>query len=438
MLYHNTKFKFALAEGAPASIQGGIIAASAMPGGQLVRRVRAGFRRYPYLQHRLFDPQLYLCGLDKYVARKAVINLATHAWFTPSSKVPDYDSDQHGSIKNYKAEHESALLDEWIGEAPSTPADIERAVRACVTYQLELGCEGIILPSPMTTIAAMDYQCETEWLDIGAAVCREMRVPVPVYASIALSDGVLRGVNPFISPLINTITNQVASRDELAGAYVVVAQTADTGYVCNSRDVLLSLLVISDDLVRGAGRKVLVNYMGTFGAVLSAAGTGIWSTGYYRSQRRLVLSDYEENMALAQPRFFSFGLTGDIGLEKHLPIAYAKGIGRKLTEPVTAASTPLIAALEAGTYPMSTPQWEYRSNNLTAATAHYLSLNDTIARAFDSLDPAKRVDFIRRWLFRAAGWASELAASGMRPPVTDSLHQPVWLSAYDDWLAGRQ
>jgi len=63
-------------------LQGGIIVAAAMPGDQLVRRVRAGFRQYPYLQHRLFDAQLYLCGLDKNTSERVVVNLATQPWFT--------------------------------------------------------------------------------------------------------------------------------------------------------------------------------------------------------------------------------------------------------------------------------------------------------------------------------------------------------------------
>ena len=74
MFYYNAKYAFALPGQAPAAIAGGIIAASAMPAGQLVRR---DFRKYPYLQHRLFDPQMYLSSLDPNVARKSVVNLAS-------------------------------------------------------------------------------------------------------------------------------------------------------------------------------------------------------------------------------------------------------------------------------------------------------------------------------------------------------------------------
>ncbi len=435
MFYHNTKFRFALAEGSPP-LQGGIIAASAMPGDQLVRRVRAGFRQYPYLQHRLFDPQLYLCGLDKHIAGKTVVNLATQPWFT-SRKVPAYDSGEHGTIKNYKETYANALLESWTGEPFETEDAIQTGVRACIQYQLDLGCEGIILPSPLTTVASRSYEEETRWLDIGVSVVRELRLSLPIYATVALSDGVLRGVNALRNPLINTITDQIASRDELAGAYVVVEQTTESGYACNSKDVLLALLVISDDLSRGAGRRVIVNYIGTFGAVMSGAGTVIWASGYYRSQRRLRLTDYEESMGLAQPRLFSLGLVGDVGLEEDLPVAFAKGFGARLLKPTSDQSVPLLQALTAGTYPLSTPQWAYRSNNLTAATAHYLSINDRIANSLDTFELPRRREFVLRWLKNAASLAEQLSDLKMRPPITDSGHQSVWLSAFSDWVEAR-
>jgi hypothetical protein len=300
-----------------------------------------------------------------------------------------------------------------------------------------LGCEGIILPSPMTTVTSHQYEVETKWLDIGAAVCRELRVSVPVYASVALADNVLRGVNPFKNPLLNIITSQIASRDEIAGAYFVVEQTAETGYSCTSRDVLAGMLVMADDLTRGAGRRVIANYIGTFGAVMSAAGTSIWASGYYRSQRRLRLSDYEENIGSARPRYFSFGFAGDVGLEKNLADAYSRGLGRRLLDPLTELSKPLDRALAAGTYPATVPQWAYTPNNLTAATAHYLTVNDGIARTLDVLDGERRIEQVHRWLKRATLLASDLAALGMKPPQTDSTHQAAWLGAYEDWLNGR-
>jgi len=436
MLYYNTKFKFALPEGAPENLGGGIIAASAMPSGQLVRRIRAGFRKNPYLQHRLFDPQLYLAGLDKLVAPGTVANLATQPWFGKHD-VPVYDSETHGTMKAYKDAHEQALLDSWRRTAPTTDDEIGDAVRACVKYQLDLGCEGILLPAPLTTTAEDAYQTETRWLDIGSTICLELRVAVPVYATVAISDTVLRNVNPFKNALLSTITSQIAARAEIAGAYVVLEQTVDSGYACTARDVLAGLLVLADDLTRGAGKRVVVNYVGSFGVVMSAVGATIWTTGYYRSQRRLRFADHEEVMALAQPRFFSFRLAGDVGLHSDLATAFSAGLGKKLLLPTTPGSEHLYQALADGTYPASVPQWEHRSNNLTAASAHYLIANNKMAMTLDSLDENERIDVVRRWLGRAADIAAELKAMGMHPPTTDCEHQAVWLAALDDWLAGR-
>src|SRR3954451_22250329 len=97
MFYHNTRYKFALADGSPDGIAGGIILASAMPCGQLLRR---DMRKHSFLQHRVFDPQLYLSGLDPRIAQGPVVNLASWPWFGVA--VPTYDSRHHGSIKNWK------------------------------------------------------------------------------------------------------------------------------------------------------------------------------------------------------------------------------------------------------------------------------------------------------------------------------------------------
>jgi hypothetical protein len=437
LFYYNTKFQFALPDQSPTDFGGGVIAASAMPAGQLTRRVRAGFKKYPYLKHRLFDPQLYLAGLDKNIAPKTVSKLATQPWFG-RHEVPEYDSKEHGSLKGYKDTFQKDLLKTWRGKAVSTDRAIERAVRDCVEYQIELGCEGVILPSPLAGVESFAYETETRWLDAGVDIVKEMRLSIPVYATVAISDATLRGVDGFQNPLLASIAGQIATRRELAGAYIVVEQSTDSGYACTARDVTTGLLVLSDDLARGAGKQVLVNYMGTFGAVMAAAGTSIWTSGYFRSQRRFRLADYEENTARAMPRYFSYAMAGDIGLEKHLPSAFAQDPGKRLFDPLNELNEPLFRALSAKKYPGSVPQWEYRTSNLAAASAHYLTVHSRLAAEIDALSLDKRLDFIRRWLRRAANIATGLAGDGMRPPYTDSTHQAVWLASLDDWASRRE
>ena len=177
MFYYNAKYAFALPGQAPAAIAGGIIAASAMPAGQLVRR---DFRKYPYLQHRLFDPQLYLSSLDPNVATKSVVNLASWPWFCPGA-VPEDDSDRHTSVKNWKDLHADALLRSWPNCVPNDPQRIGAAAKAAVKTQLQLGCEMIILPGPLTTIATQQYATETTWIDAGLEACKALKEGIPIW-----------------------------------------------------------------------------------------------------------------------------------------------------------------------------------------------------------------------------------------------------------------
>ena len=432
MFYHNTKFKFALAEGSPSTIPGGIIAAHAMPAGQLLRRVRKDMRKNAYLQHRLFDPQMYLATLDANIARRPVVNLASHQWFA-AHDVPEYDSDQHGTMKQWKDDHEDALVSTWRRSPPSDAISIAAATEAAIRYQVDLGCEAIILPSPLTTIAAAGYEAEVAWMNAGLDACRELRVSIPIYATIALSDTVLRGVDPLRHPLLHMITSQIAARDNLAGAYVVMEQTSEDGYACSTRETLLSLLLIVDDLARGAGKQSIVNYAGMFGAITKAVGAHVWSVGYYLSQRRLKLADFDERTGFAYPRFFSAKLNGDIGLESHLPAAVSSGFGdRLLTD--TAASRPLRAALESGSYPAAVPQWTYRPGNITAAAAHFNEVACKVGTALHSLSRVEKIELTNRRLRESVALVDQLRGIGIeRSSSTDLLHQRVWLQVFEEW-----
>ena len=425
MFYYNAKYKFALPGQSPSGIAGGIIATSAMPAGQLLRR---NFRAHAYLQHRLFDPQLYLSSLDPNVAAKSVVNLASWPWFCPGV-VPDYDSDTHTSVKNWKDMHGDALLRSWPNCMPSDPQQIADAARAAVKTQLELGCEMIILPVPLTTIATRQFATETQWIDAGIEACRALKVRIPVLATVAISDTVLRGVEPAQNPLLHAISNQLSARPELAGAYILPEMASENGYVCTSRDTLLSLLLLTDDLVRGAGKTALVNYVGTFGTVASAVGASIWASGYYRSQRRLKLADFEDQIARAMPRYQSLRLAGDIGLQEDIERAYAQYGDRLLTD--TKDGLTLTRALASGTYPPA--EWEYAQSNITAAAGHY----NEVAYKFGQLatqTPERRIDTVQRWLEGSVQWVGKLQQIGVTASAqTELTHQAVWLNAFEGW-----
>jgi len=425
MFYYNAKYTFALPGQAPTAIAGGIISAAAMPAGQLLRR---DFRKFSYLQHRLFDPQVYLSTLDPHVAASTVVNLATWPWFCPGA-VPEYDSDTHTSLKNWKDTYGGTLLQSWPGCAHTDPQTIGEACRAAIRTQLELGCEMVILPGPLTSLATQHFVSETEWIDAGIEACKALKVSQPVLATVAISDSVLRGVDPTQNPLLHTISNQVSARPELAGVYLLPEMASENGYVCTSRDTLLSMLLLIDDFVRGAGKRVVMNYVGTFGAVTSAAGASVWSSGYYRGQRRLRLADFEDQIGRAMPRYHSPKLAGDIGLEHDIEEAYKQYGDRLLIDTKDGAT--LTRALASGTYPPA--EWEYAQSNVTAASGHYVE----VAYRFGQLatqSPDKRIETVQRWLEGAVHWVGNLQKIGIAGSAqTELTHQAVWLDAFANW-----
>jgi hypothetical protein len=426
MYYHNTKYRFALPDGSPDGISGAIILASSMGQGQLLRR---DMRKHPYLQHRLFDPQLYLATLDPLSARKSVCDLATWPWLGDPT-ISQYDSTTDGTMKDWREAHQDELLQRWPGAVPSEDADIRAAVRSAIVVQLDLGCEAIILPAPLATVHAENFEREAHWIDIGIEIAAEMRTSLPLLASVALSDHLLRGIEPAQNKLLHTIANQIASRGELTGAYIVIEQASENGYVCTSKDVLLGLLILIDDLTRGAGKRVLVNYMGSFGPICLAAGAAVFSTGYYLSQRRLKLSDFEDKEGRAYPRYMSARLLGDIGVDNDLRTAF-QAVGEAILTD-TPASSILNQAIRAGVRSNQVPEWAYKQTNITAAAAHYNWIMFEMGRQLPTSSAASRLEIVHRWLEGATRLSRQISDAGAAH--SDIQHQQIWFAAFDKWL----
>lgn len=436
MFYHNTRYAFKLADQSPDTIAGGIVAASALTRPQLMQRARKTVKQHPYLQHRLFDPQLYLADIDAQVASGAVVNLGTYPWFR-CAPAEFKSSQQEGGVAQWKAEQSAQLIAAWPRAAATEAVEIADCVRASIELQQTFGCEAIILPSPMTRVPG-SYAAESAWIDAGLEACRSLRVAVPVYATIAIADTALRQQRPGHSQFLQTVSAQVAARPGLAGAYIVLAQETEDGYCCKVPDTLLSLLLLTDDLVRGAGREVIVNYMGTFGAVARAAGAKIWATGYYRSQRRLRSSDMDDTTGRQFPRYYSTPLLGDIGVEDELDLVAAQATAGDRALVDTPPSEQLNKVLRAGGHVADVAEWQYRQGNFWAAAAHYNTLMHQLGTKLESVAPDRRVDVIHKVLTHAERVAEHvkdaITANGRRSPgPTETSHQAIWQRVFEQW-----
>ena len=153
------------------------------------------------------------------------------------------------------------------------------------------------------------------------------------------------------------------------------------------------------------------------------------ASGYYRSQRRLKLADFEDQIARAMPRYHSLRLAGDIGLQEDIERAYAQYGDRILID--TKDGLTLTRALASGTYPP--PEWEYTQSNITAAGGHYTEIAYRLGQ-LATQSPEKRIETVQRWLEGAVLWVGNLQKIGVTGSAqTELTHQAVWLNAFKGW-----
>lgn len=411
MFYYNVKYTFPLQPHSPEIGTGGVIAASAMVSPQLAKRRM----KEMYLQQRLFDPQLYLGGLDAATCGGAVLKLATYPWF--GLGVPDFNhkkskgkpADKLGEWKKAAAPD---LLKQWAEKPAPSAALIQTAATEAVRFQDALGCQAIILPSPLTQ-GVGDYQLETLWLDAGIEAARALRVTKPLFATVAFTDVLVRDVPG-------------GKRHDIVN---IAAE--------HPKDTAGAILRLVDALVGGGGKRVLVGYAGSFGAIARAAGAEGWVSGFYLTQRRLQLAGFEEKKGAAMPRYYSPTLLGDIGLEEDIAAVASTPLFKQLSFDSRPAD-PLHAALANGKTPADVPEWVFGKSILAAAKGHYNLCQVALDKAVEILGPVQRVAHVKRQLTAAAELAGRLKAAGLESGrYTDLNHQTGWLEAFELWEKSR-
>lgn len=355
--------------------------------------------------------------------------LASYPWFH-GHDIPQYDSGEYRNPTTWKKQHASDLLSRWTRTVPTSSIAIRNAAHGAVKLQASIGCCGILLPVPLTTIADQSFERELEWIDAGIEAVADLKINLPLYATVAIAEAALYNVPPLQNSLIHTISNQISSRSELAGAYIVFEQSEPGSYVWTAYDPLLCLMILTDDLCRGSKKDVIVNYLGSFGAVATAAGASAWASGFNQSQRRFSL---RATQGRARPRFYSLSLAGDIGVEQDLKRVQDRGLSGRLLTP-TAADRLLLQALSSGQTPEAVPEWQYRIGNTAASKKHYIEAITRLGHHLGHLSSTERIAEVQDWLNQAQRMAFELANSGFSPSgPTDIVHQQVWLKVYESW-----
>jgi hypothetical protein len=402
-----------------------------------------GFRKVRYRSRLLLDPQIYLIQLDPVRCETCCARLATYDWF-PKGDLNSKRTGRSAAPKKWIDKSKKIVKDYWTGELP-TGDDIDVAQRSVATANLTIGCEAVILAAPLTVNPNSDFRVEIEWLDRGilAARAAAFTIPLPIIATVALSDRVLTGIDPFDNALIETIVDQVSTR-AIDGVYIVLESSTVTAYYLADRDAVGALMRLVDAFKRAGIRRVIVNYATVAGLLAVVAGADTLCTGWYRSERRLrfdELPDVESEGGIAFPAYYSHPLASEIQVGDDL-MKIAKAGKLEDIADETKFSEGLLRALRSGKKPGDVPQWEYRAGNHTVARGHFYS---AIGREVDVLQPLgqeQRYNYAQKWLDRAARLADELAQLSEAPhdrlnARTELTHQRGWKTAFEKFVKNR-
>lgn len=424
--FASARFKMKLPPGV-TGVAGGLIMPAALPLHTLVRRPLD--KQFPHLRRRLLDPQIYLAGLPAASCRKACVNLASYGWF--SAPQPAFSSGKHTQAE-WRARAAAKIHTTWQHAAPTTAADIKEAIRRSLDVQIQLGCEALILPSPLTVELSTDYAVELTWLDKGLAEASALSSDLPRIATVAISDTCLRPVDPWANSLLEIIVDQLTAR-EIQGAYIVLELANESGYYCTHPNTAGSLLRLVNSLSQTQRRRVLVAFSGILGLLAAAVGAEIWSTGWYRGERRLRLADFEDQSGRAYPSFYSHPLASELHLESDLDRVVGANLLKAVAD-VTPASERLIKALKLGRPVSSVADWASVPSNVGAAQEHFLSAVVRETERLRGLTPEHRLQYGLEWVTTADRLANELYKVGSFHQRTELNHQAAWKQAYDRFL----
>ncbi|MEZ6194784.1 MAG: hypothetical protein R3F20_03505 [Planctomycetota bacterium] len=407
-----------------ASPDGAIILASGLPRHQLTRR-RIDPEGRPYLEDRLFDPQLYLAGLGAHEASTTCTYLSSYSWFGVETE--NYDSGEQKQSE-WKSDAERDIANRWPSRAPVT--SIPEHVKACIDLQMELGCSGVILPSPLCVTPTSSYEEELRWLDAGLEYAQSIGgIELPVFATVALSDVCLRSIAPTESLFLSGVADAVSSR-EVDGVYIVVelASEPEQARQCGNANTLESVLFLTHAFARDAELIVGVNFLGAFGAACRGAGADFWCSAWYKSLIRLRMAD-RATTGRAYPSYWTRHAALDVHLETDFDLLAASPVLNELKDE-TAASRSLLDAAAAGRQARDVPGWAYAQSNVESAREHFyhscLGLDDSL----EELSEDERVNAVATWLDECARRAQMVDDQLGRRSKTSTAHVAAWRDAF--------
>lgn len=349
----------------------------------------------PEFQRVLFDPQLYLSGLDSKSRETVCARLATYPWFL-SANIPEFDSGETTRSK-WEKDVKERIEDCWLGILPQG-AEIAEACRTALEFQLNLSCSHVILPSPLIDQREDEALIQATWLDAGLAEARNLDIGQPLLFTIALDELILNDAAFAAGGFLDIVVDQVTAREGLEGVYIVVAQTHAEHPNATDRRVLRAYLRLSKAFSDAGYSAVITNYAGVFGLVCIGAGATGVACGASHNHRRLSLNGFQDSGGgTPLPKFYSHRSSSEFLTETELNPIVARKLLRRV-EDTTPYSQSLMETLAEGHSAEDVKAWAESRGNLTTAQMHFLWRLANEVGELAKHGSKKRRSKVRDWL----------------------------------------
>lgn len=389
----------------------------------------------PASRNRIFDPQMYMRELDFDDNEAIAKRLATYPWINP--EVPDYDGSQ--SVTSWTEEISAEVKESWPPLLPDPTTDFEESrsiLNAAMELQMRFGVHALIIPSPLIRSVETDFSLEAAWIDRGLEVLPQQN-DRPVFATLAISDICFQDHGHNTLEFLETLTDQISARSQLAGVYIVLEQyvAGPSTYIIDSH-VAWSLLNLCHDFSKKANFGVFVNFTDVFGLTCLAAGANAFCSGPTTKGRRLCFADYlQRGGGGALPRFYSHSLIQDLLPERDVENKITEHrLLRLLHDDESGQSEVLFEALRTGQEVKLVGEWQERINNTQSSNAQYM---EVVARATsDLLAEEDKITAVLNWLQDAERNSSYLSDRFDTDPLrSDSRHIRAWRSAFERYIS---
>lgn len=387
-------------------------------------------------QRVLLDPQLYLIGLDATRATKACARLATYPWFNVSG-IPGYDSTAGQGQREWEARVREVVAEKWPGSPPDDEQAIHHAAFQAVNFQLTQGCTHIILAAPLAVERENEAETLAAWMDAGVEEAQGLDVGQPLLATVALDETTLNEEAFDENGFLDTVVDQISSRDGIDGVYIVISQTHARHPFESSQVVWRAYLHLCSAFSAAGIDTIFTNFCDVFGLLCAAVGATGLATGQSGKLRRLSLAGFDDSSGGGKylPHLYSHKVVAEYLTETDLdPIMKKRLLGR--VRDITPHSQPLFAELQRGGSAANLPNWAESHMKVAASQRHFLHRAAVSAQRVLKLSLDERQEHVRDWIESSA--ANDLLIQrrlGDSELKGRTAPTEVWLELLDEYLA---